>query len=150
MKKIFKWIGIVILVPILLFVALAILIYIPPVQNWIVKQVTSYASEKTGMEISVEHVSLAFPLDLSIEGFKVIKQNDSIPQVKDTVANVKRLIADVKMLPLFRQQVEIDAIELNDMQLNTTDFIHEARIKGNIGLLSMQSHGIDIGKENLE
>ena len=72
MKKIFKWIGIVILVPILLFVTLAILIYIPPVQNWIVKQVTSYASEKTGMEISVEHVSLAFPLDLSIEEFKAI------------------------------------------------------------------------------
>lgn len=149
MKKIFKWIGIVILVPILLFVTLAILIYIPPVQNWIVKQVTSYASEKTGMEISVEHVSLAFPLDLSIEGFKAIKQNDSIPQVKDTVANVRRLIADVRMLPLFRQQVEIDALEFNGLQINTTDFIHEARIKGNVGLLSVQSHGIDIGKEKL-
>ena len=149
MNKIFKWIGIVILVPILLFVTLAILIYIPPVQNWIVKQVTSYASEKTGMEISVEHVSLAFPLDLSIEGFKAIKQNDSIPQVKDTVANVRRLIADVRMLPLFRQQVEIDALEFNGLQINTTDFIHEARIKGNVGLLSVQSHGIDIGKEKL-
>lgn len=149
MKRIFKWIGIVLLVPILLFVTLAILIYIPPVQNWIVKQVTSYASDKTGMEISVDHVSLAFPLDLSIEGFKVIKQNDSIPQRKDTVADVRRLVADIKMLPLFKKQVEIDELEFNDLKLNTTDFIHEARIKGNVGLFSLQSHGIDLGKEKL-
>ena len=37
----------------------------------------------------------------------------------------------------------------NGLQINTTDFIHEARIKGNVGLLSVQSHGIDIGKEKL-
>lgn len=149
MKKKIKWTGIVLLAPVLLFATLAILIYIPPVQNWIVKQVTSYASEKTGMEISVSHVRLAFPLDLCIADFKVIKQNDSIPQVKDTVANVRRLIADISLLPLFRQQVEIDELAFADLQLNTSDFIHEARIKGNIGLLSVQSHGIDIGKEKL-
>lgn len=149
MKRIFKWVGIAFLVPFLLFIALAILIYIPPVQNWIVKQVASYASEKTGMEISVEHVSLAFPLDLSIEGFKAIKQNDSLPQIKDTVADVKQLIADVRLIPLFKQQVEIDELKFNNLKLNTTDFIHEARIKGDIGLFCLQSHGIDIGKENL-
>jgi len=149
MRKILKWAGIALIVPVLLFITLAILIYIPPVQNWIVRQVAAYASEKTGMEITVDRVCLAFPLDLGIEGLRAVKQNDSIPQLKDTVADVRRLVADVRMLPLFRQQVEIDALEFNDMKLNTSDFIHEARIRGRIGMFSLESHGIDLGKEKL-
>ena len=84
-KKILKWTGVVILTPILLIVLLSVLLYVPPVQNWAVKKVASYASEKTGMDITVEHVNLVFPLDLGVDGFKVIQQNDSLPQVKDTV-----------------------------------------------------------------
>lgn len=149
MKKLLKWLGVAVLVPILLLITLAILIYIPPVQQRVVKYVASYASEKTGMDISVSRVRLAFPLDLSIEGLKVIRQNDSLPQIKDTVADIERLIVDVRMLPLFKNHVEIDALEFNRVKLNTTDFIHEARIKGHIGRLAMQSHGIDLGKEHL-
>ena len=85
MKKVIKWIGIAVLIPILLCLLLAVLIYLPPVQNWAVKKVAAIASEKTGMEITVGHVSLAFPLDLQLDDFKAIKQNDSLPQVRDTI-----------------------------------------------------------------
>ena len=50
MKKVIKWIGIAVLIPILLCLLLAVLIYLPPVQNWAVKKVAAIASEKTGME----------------------------------------------------------------------------------------------------
>ena len=63
MKKVVKWIGIAVLTPLLLCLLLAILIYLPPVQNWAVRKVAAVASEKTGMEITVGHVSLAFPLE---------------------------------------------------------------------------------------
>lgn len=72
---------------------LAILLYIPAVQNWVVQRVVTYASDKTGMDISVDRVSLVFPLDLGVEGFRMIQQNDSLPQVKDTVADVKNLLS---------------------------------------------------------
>ena len=94
MKKHLKWIGIAVLTPILLFVILAALLYFPPIQNWAVQKVVAIASEKTGMEITVEHVSLEFPLDLGIDGFKAIKQNDSIPHLKDTIADVKKLVPE--------------------------------------------------------
>ena len=100
MKKVIKWIGIVVLIPILLCLLLTILIYLPPVQNWAVKKVAAIASEKTGMEITVGHVSLAFPLDLQLDVFKAIKQNDSLPQVLDTIADEHRLVTDVRLLPL--------------------------------------------------
>lgn len=136
--------------PVLLFIILAVLLYIPPIQNWLVGQVTSYASKQTGMEISVERVKLAFPLDLCVVGFKVLQPNDSLPNKKDTIANVRNLVADVQLWPLLRQKVEIDAFELNDVKLNTADLVASARIKGSIGRLYLQSHGINLGKETVK
>ena len=149
-KKILKWgIGIV-LTPILLFIILAISLYLPPVQNWLVKQVASYASKQTGMEISVERVKLAFPLDLCVVGFKMLQPNDSLPHKKDTIADVGSLVVDVQLWPLLKQKVEIDALELNDVKLNTAGLVSSARVNGNIGRLYLQSHGIDLGKETVK
>lgn len=103
-KRIIKWAVGIILTPILLFLILAILLYIPPIQNWAVKKVMSYASEQTGMEISIERVKLVFPLDLGVDGFLMIQQNDSLPQVKDTIADVKNLIVEVQLKPLLKKK----------------------------------------------
>ena len=150
MKKVVKWIGIAVLTPLLLCLLLAILIYLPPVQNWAVRKVAAVASEKTGMEITVGHVSLAFPLDLQLDDFKAIKQNDSLPQVKDTIADVHRLIADVRLLPLFRSQVVIDELSFHQARINTNGFISDLRIKGDLQELWLSSKGIDLDKETVE
>lgn len=62
MKKVLKWMGIAVLTPVLLFIILAALLYLPPVQSWVVQKVTAIASEKTGMEISIGHVNLEWLL----------------------------------------------------------------------------------------
>ena len=103
MMKALKWVLIAILAPILFFLILAVLLYLPPVQNWAVKHVAAYASKQTGMEISVGHVNLEFPLDLGLDEVKAIQQNDSLPQVKDTVADVGHLVVDVQLLPLLKK-----------------------------------------------
>ena len=41
-----------------------VLLYIPPVQNLLRREVTAYASEATGMQIQVERIDLRFPLNL--------------------------------------------------------------------------------------
>lgn len=146
MKRAMKWLAVVLLTPIVLFIILTLLLYFPPVQNWAVRQVAAYASKQTGMEISVDNVHLAFPLDLEINGFKMIKP--TVPP--DTVADVKRLVADVSLLPLFKGEVEVNALELNDAKVNTMDFIPAARIKGNIGRLYLQSHGINLSAETVK
>ena len=150
MKKTLKWIGIAVLTPILLFMILAVLIYLPPVQNWAVKKVAAIASEKTGMEITVEHVNLEFPLDLGIEGFRAIKQNDSLPQIKDTLADVRKMVVDVRLLPLFKKRVIIDELSLHQAKINTNGFISDLRIKGELEELWLSSKGIDLDKETVE
>lgn len=149
MKRFLKWVGVTAAVPVALASICAALLYFPPFQNWAANKVASYASEKTGMEISVDKVRLEFPLKLGVEGVKVIKQNDSIPQQKDTVADIKKVVADVKMLPLFKKKVEIDQLDFHDAKINTTDFIDDTRVKGTIGRLSVKSHGIDLNTNEI-
>ena len=143
MKKALKWMGIAVLTPILLFIIIIILLYLPPVQNWAVKKVAAIASEKTGMEITVGHVNLEFPLDLGIEGFRAIKGND-------TIADVKKMVVDVRLLPLFKKQVIIDELSLNEVKLNTNGFISDLQIKGDLQELWLSSKGIDLDKETAE
>ena len=150
MKKVLKWLGIAVLVPILLIVILAVLLYLPPVQNWAVKKVVAIASEKTGLEISIERVSLEFPLDLGIEGFRALHKNDSIVNQTDTIADVRKMVCDVRLLPLFQKRVVIDELSLTDANLNTTGFISDLRVKGCLQELWLSSDGIDLDQETVE
>ena len=125
----------IILTPIVLVALLAVALYLPPVQKWAVDQASEYASKETGMEISVGGVHLVFPLDLSLEEVKCLKQNDSLPQLKDTVALVRQAIVDVQLLPLFDGNVVVNQIEINQAHFNTVDFIDAAKVKGYVGRL---------------
>ncbi len=133
----------------MLLILLTALFYFPPFQNWMVRRVAAIASEKTGMEISVERVRLAFPLDLAVDGVTVLKQNDSLPQMKDTIADIKRTVVNVQLLPLFSQRVEVDELDIRSIQFNTTDFIPSARVKGSASELLVRSHGIDLKQSDV-
>jgi len=150
MKKALKWLGIAVMIPLLLFVILAALIYLPPVQNWAVKKVAAIASEKTGMTISIAHVDLDFPLDLGIDGFLALHPNDSLPHVTDTIADVRRMVCDVQLLPLLAKRVVIDELSLQQARINTNGFIGDLRVKGQLQELWLSSKGIDLDQETVE
>lgn len=143
MKKAFTWIGLVLLSPILLFVILTILLYLPPVQNWSVDKTAEIVSDATGMQISVNHIRLAFPLDLSIEGVQVIQETD-------TVADIQQMIADVQLLPLIGGKVVVDELEIRKAKVNTIDLISDLQVCGTVGRFSVQSRGIDLGEGTVE
>ena len=132
MKKALKWLGIAVLTPILLLVILIALIYLPPVQNWAVQKVAAVASEKTGMDISVQRVSLKFTLDLGIEGFRALHPNDSIANQVDTIADVQKMVCDVRLLPLLQKRVVIDELSMTGAKINTNGFIGDLRVKGQL------------------
>ena len=141
-----KWVAAIILTPVLLILLAMILLYLPPMQNWAVKKVAAYASEKTGMDITVGHVALKFPLDLVVDDLKAIKDNDSIPGLRDTIADVKKLYVDVQLKPLLHKQIEVDALGFRNLKLNTNGFIDDIRIKGNVEYLDLECHGVDLNK----
>lgn len=153
MKKSFRVtstiIGIIILLPIVAVIAAVCLFYYPPFQNWAVKQVTSYASESMGMDITVDHVSLAFPFDLAVEDVKVLRASDSLPNTKDTIADIKKTLVNIDLLPLLHQQVEVNKIELQSAKFNTTNLIGSACVKGHADKLALKSHGINLASSTV-
>ena len=139
MNKYMKWAIGIVLTPFILIVLLAVALYLPPIQNWAVKTVAAYASKEMGMEVSVERVCLVFPLNLGVDGVKVIQPNDSLPQRKDTIADLKRAVVDVQLMPLFDSQVNIDQLDIYELKMNTANLVHEARVKGRVGELTMKA-----------
>ena len=135
MKKFLLWAWVILLSPVLLFMIVIALLYLPPVQNYIVHRVASYMSETTGFKVSVGEVSLRFPLDLSIDNVLFIKQNDTLPQVSDTIADVRNIIADVKLWPMIEGKIVVERFEVNSASIDTDGFIASARVKGSVGRL---------------
>ena len=143
MKKVFWWILGLLLSPVLLFLVLVGLLYLPPVQNWAVDKVAEIASEKLGMQISVDRVQLSFPLDLAIDEFKMIHEGD-------TIADMEHMVVDVQLRPLLSKQVIINKLEINNTRLNSNGFIDAVRVKGDFKRLALTSRGIDLDKQTVE
>lgn len=140
-----RTIGIFVASLLALLLLITLLLYLPPVQNLAVRQVSAYASETLDMEVGIDHVQLAFPLDLELNGTHILKPTTSTTGHRDTIAYIHRTIVDVQLLPLLSGVVNVDELSLGNMVLNTDTLIHEARISGRIKALTLASHGIDLG-----
>lgn len=97
-EKQLRWTLWTIASPFILFIILCILIYLPPIQNFLVDKAAVYASEATGMNISVGRISLSFPLNL------VVTDVDAASPHKDTLLSVRRLQVNVQLLPLLKNR----------------------------------------------
>ena len=139
-KKALKWLGIAVATPIALFLLLAILLYIPPVQNFAVHQVANYLSGNLGMNVRIDKVRLAFPLDLAVHHMTAVEKGD-------TLLNADRLRLNVKLMPLFEGRADVDGFELYGLVIDTKSYIPDTRIKGYAGQLTAAAHGVDWEKE---
>ncbi len=119
--------------------ALPFLVYVPPVQKWLVDKATSMASEATGLDISIGAVSLRFPLTLSLEDVMVTRPPDA-----DTIASIGRVDASLAVLPLFSLRAELGGLSVSDASLNTLDLISDTQVQGDIGQLAVGSTLADI------
>lgn len=117
-----------------------VLLYVPPVQNLIRREVTAYASKATGMQIQVERIDLRFPLNLLIRGVEVIQQ-------PDTLLSLESLNVRVQAWPLLKGKVEVDEVTLSRVAFNSANLIDGMEIKGVLGRFFLQSHGVDLSNE---
>lgn len=140
MKKYLKWGGIALLIPTSIFLILSILLYLPPIQNFVVGKVTESASEATGMDIQIKRVSLSFPINLVVHETTVVNK-------QDTVLDVERLKVKVQIWPLIHKKVELDGLELVGAKVDTRDLMEGMSIKGQLKKCYVESHGVDLTPE---
>ena len=130
--------------------ALPLMVYVPPVQRWLVDKATAIASDATGMDISIGAVSLRFPLTLSLDDVLVTRPAGadscacppSLPrdcQRCDTIADIRRVDASVALLPLFSLRVELGGLTISEARLNTLDLISDTQVSGTVGCLDVGS-----------
>ena len=117
-----------------------VLLYVPPVQNLLRREVTAYASKATGMQIQVERIDLRFPLNLLVRGVEVIQQ-------PDTLLSLESLNVRVQAWPLIKGKVEVDEVTLSRVAVNSADLMEGMKIKGVLGRFFLQSHGVDLSNE---
>lgn len=85
-----------------------VLIYIPFVQDLAIKIASDQVEKSTGMKIGIGQFRLSFPLDVHLKDVYVVEA------VGDTMVKAKELVADVKLLPLFKLDVDVNKLQLID------------------------------------
>lgn len=123
----------------LLVVLLVVAVYLPPVQRWAVDKASEKLSEEMGMDVSVGSVRLKFPLDLEMGDMLAVQDGD-------TVLNAKNLDVSVKLMPLFRGEVEVDYVTLTDTKLNTKELIEAVKIDGDVGEIYLDAHSVNLNE----
>ena len=140
----------VLLTPIALFVLVMVLLYVPPVQDFIRRQAVSVAEEATGMQLAVERIDLRFPLDLVVRGVRVVQPADSAAtQRPDTLLTLGNLSVRVQAWPLLRGQVEVDGVTLEDVSVNSVRLLDGMQLEGTLGRFFLRSHGVDLNRESV-
>ena len=73
-SRLLKFLGALVLVPVLLVCLLCVLVYLPPVQRWAVNLVGEKMSQTLGMKVSVEYIRITPVLDLKADGLVAVDQ----------------------------------------------------------------------------
>ena len=141
-KQRFRWLVWLAASPFILITLLCVLLYLPPVQNFMVDKVTAIASESTGLSISVGRITLSFPLDLKVKDIQAV-----IPEKGDTLLMLDQMEVSVQLLPLLRKEIEIDGVVLRRAEVHTGDFIEGVNVDGCLGELFLESHGVVLDPE---
>jgi hypothetical protein len=91
---------------------LTILIQVPSIQNYVKDKAISYLHKKIKTKVSLDRIAINFPKEIVLEGFYFEDQK------KDTLLSGKRLGLDIDLFKLLNNEVEINAITLENTTVN--------------------------------
>lgn len=111
-RKVFKFIGIVLLSIIGLLIAVILAIRIPAVQQKLVGMATNYLSTKTDGVFRIEKLYLGFTGSLEIEGLY------AETPVGDSLAYLGEASIRFNVMPLIKGEVSIGNVEINNLIAN--------------------------------
>lgn len=143
MARALKWIGVVLAMPVVLFVVLTVLLYIPFVQDFAVKQVVGYVEGETGYKVELERLRISFPLDIDLQGLVVTDA------VGDTLVATKSLVVDLDMARILSMHVGVDAVDLHSAQVNSKDMIATIQVSGRLEQFYVKANDVDLDKQQV-
>ncbi len=137
MKRIRKWACAIILTPVLLIVILMAAFYIPPVQRWVIREISQYASEQSGLNITMQKATVTFLLDLDLHQLHIDDHGKDI-------MNVEKATVDLNLWRLLVLKAGVEAVELQSGDVNTRDLIATLRLKGKLQNFYLRADNVDL------
>lgn len=135
------WIALGLLVAILL---LPLTLYIPWVQNVVARWACEQASEATGMTIEIERILIKWPLDVSVDGLRVIEASG------DTLVAADNLTSSVAPLPLLHLDVELDSTRLTRARVRYLSSDSSLKVRADVNHLGLNSGGVSINDNKIK
>lgn len=111
-KILFKVLGVLSLLVLLLFVAVWSILKFPAIQNYIVSKAATFVSDKTQTIVSLGSVNIGFPKSIILEKLYLNDKN------KDTLIFLERLAIDVDMLALISKKISVSSLTIKGANAN--------------------------------
>ena len=137
MKRALKWACAIILTPVIAIIILMSVFYIPPVQRWVVKEISEYASEKSGLNISMQKATITFLLDLDLHQLHIDDHGKDI-------LNVEKATVDLDFWRILALKVGVEAVELQNGDIDTRDLIATLQLKGELKDFHLRADNVDL------
>lgn len=99
-----------VLLPVLLLLLVAVLLYLPPVQSFVRERAVSFLSEKTGADVQLQSLHLRMPLGVELSGLFV---ND---QSGDTLLYAGTVRTKLGLRALLSKRIVLDPVDLRDVR----------------------------------
>ncbi len=126
-----------------LLLLVSILIYLPPVQNFIKDKAAQAVSESLGMDLSIGKIRLRFPLRLTLENTTLITAQG------DTLARAGSISAGVALAPLVTGEISVARLKLKDVGANYRDTVSMMHLHGTLGSLTVENTGVRMSGQSV-
>ena len=132
--------------PILLFLLLTILLYIPCVQDWATQKACEYLGEATGLDVKVERLRIKFPLDVALRGVCLSETEGC-----DTVLAVEHCVLDLDLGRILSWEAGIDALDLNNAIVDSRGQLASLTLRGRLSTFHLDAHPLEFkeGRVNI-
>lgn len=126
-------------------ILIPVLVYVPPVQDLLVKIAEKEVKKSTGMDVSIGHFRLKFPLDVSLQNVSVVEASG------DTMISAKEALVDVKLLPLLKLDVDVNKLQLDQAYYRLVDKDTAMIMTIRAGFLEVDDKSsVDIKQSNID
>ncbi len=128
----------IVLLPALLWA----LLYVPPIQDWVLRRAARQLERQTGLALSYDRLRLTPLLDIEAEGLTATRDGD-------TLVDVGQATVDLSFRQILRGRLAVDGIGLKDGRLDSRDLWEPFALKGRVGDLWIQARDADLRRKLL-
>ena len=128
----------------LIIIAIALL-YVPWVQDFVLRKALGPVSRSLGMELSIQSLRLRFPLNLSIGGVRIVGSEH--PEQADTLLDCRAITLDVDPWPLLRGEAVIRSFGIDRLKADYRDPATGFGLRLAVGHLGLEQARADLRRE---